>query len=182
MKHNKEIKYLKYIAVAFSILVIMSGMVFWFLTKHELRVEKYEMKQSLSGTLPYRSNIDDITQSRAKIILSGWLIKEKHDIDVIHRQVVFKSKTSNEAVKVATTIVERKDLTPYMNDGVNYADSGFFAVVEVGRLDRVNQDYEIYILDKSDEDEQMVKIADSLNEELNKHELRREAEKTKKER
>lgn len=179
MKHNKEIKYLKYIAVAFSILVVMSGMVFLFLTKHELRVEKYEMKQSLSGTLPYRSNIDDITQSQTKIFLSGWLIKEKHDIGVIHRQVVFKSKTANKAVKVATEVVDRKDLTIYMNDGVNYADSGFFAVVEVAHLDRVNQDYEIYVLDKSDDDEQMVKIADSLNEELKKHELRK-AKETKK--
>lgn len=180
MKYNKETKYVKYMAIVFSILVVISGVLFRFLIKHELRTEKYEVKQSLLATLPYRSNIDDIIQSRSKIILSGWLIKENHDIDVVHRQVVFKSKTSNQAVKVATIIVERKDLTPYMNDGVNYEDSGFFAVVEVAQLDRVNQDYEIYILDKSDEDEQMVKIADSLNEELNKHELRRKAEKTKK--
>lgn len=176
MKYNKETKYMKYIVRAFSIVVLISGILFWFLMKHELRVEKYEVKHSLSATLPYRFNIDNITQSQAKIVLSGWLIKEKHDIGVIHRQVVFKSKTSRYAVKVATEIVERKDLTMYMNDGVNYADSGFFAVVEMAHLDRANHDYEIYVLDKSDEDEQMVKIADSLNEELEKHDLRKAKE------
>lgn len=179
MKHNKETIYMKYIVIAFSILIVISGILFWVLMKHELRTEKYEVKQNLFTTLPYRSNIDNIRKSQGKIVLSGWLIKEKHDIGVIHRQVVFKSKTSNEAVKIATEVVERKDLTSYINDGVNYADSGFFAVVEVSRLDRDNQDYEIYVLDKSDEDEQMVKIADSLNEELKKHDLRKTEETNK---
>lgn len=171
MNQDKEKKYIQWIVWAFSIFVVASAVVFWFLTKHELRVEKYHLEQNVMMTKPYRSNIDTITISEDRIIVSGWLIKEHHDIGVVHRQVVFKSKVSNQAVKIATMIVERKDLTTYMNDGVNYSDSGFFATVAVSQLDRKHQDYELYILDQSDNDKQMVKIADSLNEELEKHAL-----------
>ncbi|MFC5630945.1 MULTISPECIES: hypothetical protein [Streptococcus] len=165
MKTNEE-KYQKLIFLISMVTVLLFVLCFIFLRKHEVAVASYKFDKSKVVNDGYQFWIDDVTANDGYAI-SGWLIKEGVDIGVIERTVVLKDKTSKKYIEIATEIVNRPDLETYLGDGVNYSDSGFYAVISASDMIK-KHDYEVFIVDNSDGEKNIIKISNSIKEELTK--------------
>lgn len=163
MKSIEKI-YQKFILIASVIFLMISFLVFIFLRKHEVAVSRYKFDSSTVVKEGYQFVIDDVTDNNGYAI-SGWLIKEGTDIGTINRTVVLKDKTSKKYLEIATEVVYRPDLEAYLGDGINYSDSGFYAIVPDDEIVK-KHDYEVFIIDESDNDKKTVKVSDSLKGEL----------------
>lgn len=160
----KEKKYRNLVLVAFVLAVVLSLVGYKLLRRHEFALEDYKWSQESVTTTGYIVNIDDVVNNGETISISGWLIKEGVDIGVIDRYVVVKNTETQESFKVPTEVITRPDLKTYLNDGVNYEDSGFFAVISLEELTK-NTPYEVYIVDASDEMMHSIKILDTIERE-----------------
>lgn len=161
-----EEKYQKLIFLISIVTLLLFVFGFIFLRKHEVAVASYKFDKSKVVNNGYQFCIDDVSVNNGYAI-SGWLIKEGVDIGVIDRTVVLQDKTTKKYIEIATEIVNRPDLETYLGDGVNYSDSGFYAVVpESGVIKK--HDYEVFIVDNSDGEKNIIKISNSIKEELTK--------------
>lgn len=166
MLSAKERRYRTYVILAGLVTFTVSLALFLFLRRHETAVDDCACQVIKQEIVGYQFYIDDVHIDQDDLQLSGWILKEGIEQKFIERHLVLKNKSSQEFLKLATEIVRRPDLTALRNDGINYTYGGFFATVALEELDLEKNDYAVYVLDESDDDQQMVEIVQSLREEI----------------
>lgn len=168
MLSEKEKRYRQYSIVATVVVTLVAALLFVFLRKNELKVEEYSYKASHVVEDGYQFALDSVVSDGDFVQLAGWIQEDGKEPKLVERELVLKPHSSEDFLKIPTEIVRRPDVSEAKQDGRDYTYSGFFATVDTDDLDLEKEDYTVFVLELSDGETELVQIAPSLKEEINR--------------
>ena len=86
---------------------------------------------------------DDIPAAKDFVCISGWIFKPGEEVDRVVIRIILKNTVTGECLVLPTDVVERTDITQYMDDGNNYDYSGFSVRLPYWDELDTDTDYEI---------------------------------------
>ena len=103
----------------------------------------------VSDASGYRFNVeniswkkDDISITEDYVCISGWLLKQGQQVDKVEIRVLLRNLNTGEYLVLPTDVIERSDVTEYINDGKDYNYCGFS--VKIPYWDELDTtDYEV---------------------------------------
>lgn len=84
---------------------------------------------------------DNIPLTKDVLVISGWMVKKGEDTKNVRLRIVLKNDDTGEYFMLPTTLLQRQDVTTYLDDGHNYDISGFNAKILQTALDLKNSKY-----------------------------------------
>lgn len=132
--------------------LLLAGIVY--IDASRLRVldpQDYGTGENLQYWLYNAEQVEDMFQVRGWIVHTGEPIETYDIVVVLHdlgKDVYYQCPTQRE---------ERTDVTEYMNDGINYDDSGFISNTLVKKLNLQTTRYEVCIAYRNNGERELVK-------------------------
>lgn len=123
------------------------------LVKNENRIERAGADQVIpSDPAGYRFELEQVSWEKDAIpavkdfvCISGWVVKPGEEVGRVAIKVILKNTETGECLILPTDVVERTDVTRYMDDGNNYDDSGFSVKIPYWDELDTDTDYEIIL-------------------------------------
>ena len=134
---------IKYV-VLYCILIIVPMLFFIICHNKTIRcmnIEDYLLCENL------QYEIETIEVKNNQIEIEGWLIYkgDSQVNDKCNKSIWLISDSTEKKIIVATKAKERTDVSIYINDGVNYNNSGFYSCFNADELQKYGQSFSVYL-------------------------------------
>ncbi|MCI8641964.1 MAG: hypothetical protein HFG79_00545 [Lachnospiraceae bacterium] len=153
MESLQNIKTIKLFMIVMSILLLLGwmGLVWNENAIREMDLDNIIFAEDSDGYLvcvdSLKRSEDGVTLTENYIELSGWMIRSGESVRDVSIKIIFRNMDTNEYLIIPTTVVERRDVTQYFNDGCNYDNCGYSVKIRKSRKINVElYDYEVYAL------------------------------------
>lgn len=157
--------------IILTILIVLVGVVIWWkvMQKMELKVDKYTFDES-KVTDQYAYNIDELSCTEGQLSISGWLVKPNSEATMSVYTIVLKNIQTQECYKIPTMRTDVTDEEKVKNiQDIYGVDTevdlcGFYAYTNYEELNLSQEDYEVYMLVKDEDEEYIVPFDITVNE------------------
>lgn len=155
-KSRNEIKY-KFYVVSFSIVFLIIAIIFSALLYfNESKVTFYPIDSIKIKEENFDFKIENIELTDSYIDIKLWFVEEDTP-QIIEEYIILQSINSRKSYKIPTEVVPKDDVNDALGLNVDYPRAGIHAKVSSKFLD-VNDNYEIFILNKNDGKEEIVPL------------------------
>ena len=138
----------KFIKIFMMIYLIGILVICFFVSKYEMRVEEFDVKDIPIKETGVKCEIDTAYNDPDGkcVVIEGWCVILGQETKPVSMHVLLRNDNSGVYLKMPTTIVSRVDVTEALNDGVNYDNSGYSVNVNSEKIDFTKNKFEICIL------------------------------------
>lgn len=151
-----EKKYNVYIVLFSTVFLLIATVFSILLYFNESKVTTYSLDSVNFNKENYDFEIENIELTDSYIDIKLWFVEDITP-KLIEEYIVLQSTTSNEAYIIPTEVVPKDDVNEVLGIDTDYPRSGIHAKVSSKFLD-VNDNYEIYILNKNDGKEEIIPL------------------------
>lgn len=151
-----EKKYNVYIMLFSTVFLLIATVFSILLYFNESKVTTYSLDSVNFNKENYDFEIENIELTDSYIDIKLWFVEDITP-KLIEEYIVLQSTTSNEAYIIPTEVVPKDDINEVLGIDTDYPRSGIHAKVSSKFLD-VNDNYEIYILNKNDGKEEIIPL------------------------
>lgn len=128
MKEEKIKKYLSMAIIACGVAIVIICTIYqnrFYRVPHYISLSGYNDAENIETK--YDISIEKENQDYDKV--SGWIFARGHEILEFDTQIILYEDGSDKGLLWLTQMENRTDVTEAMNDGINYDESGFQAMI-----------------------------------------------------
>lgn len=133
--------------------------IFSFLVKCSFGMRRISVNTNEKSDSMIKYNIDSKENNNNIITIKGWIFKEGSSIDRYNCHVVLRDIDSDEYILVPTKLVSRHDVTEVFNKDnldLNYDNSGFEAKINIEKLNKSLENYQICFKYNNNDDNELI--------------------------
>ncbi len=128
MKEEKIKKYLSMAIIASGVAIVIICTIYqnrFYRVPHHISLSGYNDAENIETK--YDISIEKENQDYDKV--RGWILARGHEIAEFDTQIILYEDGSDKGLLWLTQMENRTDVTEAMNDGINYDESGFQAMI-----------------------------------------------------
>lgn len=162
----KEKKTEMFVILSFIFGLIISVFLWVFFNEYEGRLSKVRLNSfALSSKVMYY--LDSISYGKGKMIeIQGWAFIPNENIKSYYQKVIIRNKSTKECFAMPTELRIRDSVDNHFKGNKKYLKTGFYSKISKKKIDLANTDYEVYLLYKSNSNNEIVLLCDSLKNRL----------------